>query len=306
MNIAYLEPLAKSFDRMKKALFKPFDAGKWFVVGFTAWLAGLLSSGFNFSGGNGGSIGDLGDLGNGFHQAVDWLGNHPGWVLLIIALVLLGMAVVVVLTWLSSRGRFLFLDNVVHDRALVKEPWQKFKAQGNSLFAFRICFGLAVFLFIVAYLVAAFLIGASVYASAHDSAPFVLTVLALVMCLLPFILITVYITFFLDKFVVPLMYQNEIKVMAAWREFFGILRLHPLHFLLFGLFFFCLRILIFSAVIITGCLTCCLLFLFLLIPYIGAVVALPVSYTLRALSLEYLDQFGPEYRIFPAAVEEID
>jgi hypothetical protein len=58
-------------------------------------------------------------------------------------------------------------------------------------------------------------------------------------------------------------------------------------------------ILIVIAVILFGFVTCCIGFLLLIIPYIGSVVLLPVSYTLRAFSLEYFAQFGDEYQLFP-------
>lgn len=51
MNISYSNPLSRGWDRMKKALFQPFDIGKWFTVGFTAFLAALVDGGS--PGGNG-------------------------------------------------------------------------------------------------------------------------------------------------------------------------------------------------------------------------------------------------------------
>jgi hypothetical protein len=42
----------------------------------------------------------------------------------------------------------------------------------------------------------------------------------------------------------------------------------------------------------------------MIIPYVGTVVTLPIWYTLRAFSLEYLAQFGPEYDLFPEPVAE--
>jgi hypothetical protein len=53
-------------------------------------------------------------------------------------------------------------------------------------------------------------------------------------------------------------------------------------------------------IIVAGFLTCCIGFLILAIPYVGSVVLLPVSYLFRALSVEFLEQFGPEYVLFPA------
>ena len=52
MNIRYLDPLSRAWGRMKKALFSPFNLKKWFVVGFTAFLAGL-TEGPGGGGGNG-------------------------------------------------------------------------------------------------------------------------------------------------------------------------------------------------------------------------------------------------------------
>jgi len=54
-------------------------------------------------------------------------------------------------------------------------------------------------------------------------------------------------------------------------------------------------------VIFAGLVTCCIGWLLLVIPYIGTVVTLPFWYTLRAFSLEFLGQFGPEYVMSPAA-----
>jgi hypothetical protein len=56
-------------------------------------------------------------------------------------------------------------------------------------------------------------------------------------------------------------------------------------------------------IIILGLLTCCLGFILLIIPYIGSVITLPISYTFRAFSLEFLEQFGPEFKLFPDSEE---
>ena len=46
-----------------------------------------------------------------------------------------------------------------------------------------------------------------------------------------------------------------------------------------------------------GLLTCCIGWLLLAIPYIGAVVMLPIYVTFRSLDLEFLGQFGAEYTL---------
>jgi hypothetical protein len=60
------------------------------------------------------------------------------------------------------------------------------------------------------------------------------------------------------------------------------------------------------AMIMFGLFTCLLGFALLLIPYIGTVITLPIWYTLRAFSLEFLAQFGLEYDLFPPATAPPD
>ena len=40
-EISVIEPIGAAFEKTKEILFKPFDIGKWFVIGFCAWLATL-------------------------------------------------------------------------------------------------------------------------------------------------------------------------------------------------------------------------------------------------------------------------
>ncbi len=47
--ISVTAPVGQAFDRMKRMLFQPFDIGKWFVIGFCAWLATLGDSGGSFN-----------------------------------------------------------------------------------------------------------------------------------------------------------------------------------------------------------------------------------------------------------------
>ena len=50
-SIEYMRPLSQAWGRMIQALFRPFDLHKWFVLGFTAFLA-QLTDGSNGAGGD--------------------------------------------------------------------------------------------------------------------------------------------------------------------------------------------------------------------------------------------------------------
>lgn len=301
MRIEYFEPLSRAWSRMTKALFKPFRIKKWFIVGFTAFLAGLMEGGGNgFSGDSGYKKGgDFGDVINFPRIAWEWLMDHPGWFMLIIFGVLLILAIILILTWLSSRGKFMFLHNVVHDVAQVVKPWCDLKKQGNSLFLWRVCYGFIVFGVIIFLVVLGFMLAANIYWGNLPKPVYILYIMGMVLLTLGIIVICSFISCFLNNFVVPIMYKNNIKTNQAWGIFLPLFGRHFFYFILYGLWIFVLMIGVVISVIIAGLFTCCLAFLILMIPYINSVVMLPISYTYRAYSLEFLGQFGPEFTLLP-------
>ena len=37
-HVSVTLPISPAMDRVKRLLFQPFDLGKWFMIGFGAWL----------------------------------------------------------------------------------------------------------------------------------------------------------------------------------------------------------------------------------------------------------------------------
>jgi len=306
MNITYFDAFGRAWDRMKKILFQPFDINKWFVLGFTAFLAGLLDGGGGSgSGGRKGSHMDWGDVANFPSNAWDWLMDHSIWFSLILFGVIFLFALIIVLNWLSSRGKFMFLDNVVYNRAEVTRPWNEFKDLGNSLFVWRLIYGFIVFFVLISLLILFFLSFQSIYHSRFPRPLTGFTVAGMVLVLLTFFVITSYISAFLDGFVVPIMYKHKVTATRAWGRFLPLLAKYFWYFILYGIIVFFLIIVVIITVILFGFMTCCVGFLLLIIPYIGSVIMLPVSVTFRAFSVEFLEQFGEEYKIFPAGEEHV-
>lgn len=301
MNIQYIDPLSAGWERMKKALFQPFDLGKWFTVGFTAFLAALLDGGGG--GSNNANIGeksnaDFDDFFNFPVMAWQWLLDNPVWFTLIVIGVVFLFVLGIVLTWLSSRGKFMFLYNVVHDKAEVKIPWYEYSKEGNSLFLWRFVYGLIVFVVVLVSLFYAFGIARNIYFNDLSFSDQLLSIFGMVFFFFILFVLSGYISLFLDSFIVPIMYKHRLSTTQAWNRFLPLLSQKPGHFILYGIFIFMLIILVVLAVIIFGFVTCCIGFLLLIIPYVGSVVFLPVSYTFRAFSLEYLAQYGDDFQLF--------
>jgi hypothetical protein len=299
MTIHFMEPLSRAWNRMKIALFKPFDIHKWFVVGFNAFLAALMEG--NNSGGSG-RFGKEGNFGEFIHfprVAWEWLQNNPGWAIAILFGVLVMIAVLVALTWVSSRGVFMFMDNVVRDRVEIARPWREYQKEGDSLFVWRLLFALITFAVFGVLFAAFFIQGAEIYDRGRGVGSYLPLILGLGLAALVIVLAWGYIALFLKDFVAALMYKHRVSCGQAWRMFLDVFKKAPLHFIGYGLLVFLLMILFVVAVIFAGFGTCCVGFIFLVIPYINVVATLPAWYTYRAFSLEFLAQFGPEYDVFP-------
>jgi hypothetical protein len=287
---------------MKTALFKPFDLHKWFVVGFNAFLAGLAEASNGSGGGRARGRGHIsfGEFLDFPGKAWGWLTAHPGWFVAIIFGAMVLIVVGILVLWLSSRGKFMFLDNVVHNRAEIAKPWKQFRTAGDSLFLWRLIFTFAIIAVMAAFVVLFFVTARGLYFGSNgDRIPWPFMLGAGFFFLSLFIVIG-YISTFLNDFVVPMMYKNGITATQGWSRFLSLFGRYPFYFLLYGLFIFLLMILFVIVVIVAGLVTCCFGWLLLVIPYIGTVVTLPVWYTFRAFSLEFLRQFGPEYELFPA------
>lgn len=246
------------------------------------------------------------DAHEAFGQAKEFVLENLDWIIpVVIFVVMLGIVLWLVFTWLSSRGRFMFLHCVAENKAEVKVPWAKFRQHGNSLFLFRIVLGLIGFAAVGLPILLT--VGCVVMMIAGDGA-IVIGVLGIVMTGL--IAVAIAIVFavigkFTTDFVVPIMFLRTTSCTAGWREFLTILSANKSRFVLYILFQIVINIVIGVIISMGFCIGCCLccVSLLLLIPYIGTVILLPVLVFKRAYSLLYLQQFGPELDVFRPEIE---
>jgi hypothetical protein len=228
-----------------------------------------------------------------------WLTDHPGWAMAILFGVLVAIAVVVTLYWVSSRGVFMFMSNVVHDRVEIAKPWRDYQSEGNSLFVWRLLFGvfsLVVFGGLFAFF---FIQGGALYDAGLERAIPLSFILGFGLVTLGIVLVWGYIALFLKEFVAALMFKHRVSAGEAWRRFLTLFKKYPLPFIGFGIITFLLVLVLVVAVIFFVFGTCCIGGLLLAIPYISSVVLLPALYAYRAFGLEFLAQFGPDFDVFP-------
>lgn len=302
MEIRYVEPLRRAWARTQLTLLAPFDLGKWLVLAFSAWLAGLADG---MGGGGSPRMGvnqhGVADLRHALETARHWLASHPYLVPLLLLAAAAMAALVIVLLWVSSRGKFIFLDNVVHNRARIVEPWTRFRRVGNSLFLWRLGFAAVAVIVLAALVALAVLVagGVSGFTLATSRGAAAIGVAAFLALL--YLAALVAVALCLDSFVVPLMARLDLSAVAAWGVLWPWIERSLGAFVGYGLFLLILAIGVGLAVAVVGLLTCCVGFVLLAIPYVGTVVLLPVLVAYRAFSLEFLAQFDPTFQLFPTA-----
>ncbi len=304
LHVSVVAPLTPAIEKVKTMLFRPFDPGKWFVIGFCAWLAGLgwpRGGGGIRTGGGPSFRGGHPDLGGIMDKARVYLGvaldyaqANFYWIFPVAVMVL---ALAMLITWLSSRGRFMFLHCVVGNKAEVALPWKRFRQHGNSLFVFRIVLGLIGLAAVGAAVYTGVLLFAGAAMTGSGGAA-VVVVIAVFISMVALGIVWSLIQKLTTDFVVTIMFLRTESCPAAWREFLGMIPANIGHFALYILFqiviWFAIGILILAA----ACLTCCCAACLLGIPYIGTVLLLPIYIFHRSYTLYYFRQYGPSVDVF--------
>ena len=296
MGIQYLEPLDRSWDRARRMLFRPFRLEFWLVLGFAAFLSNMGHGGGTWNWSQRYDRASVNELVQSLH---DFL--HTPWILWVFGLSLVFLFVLgVVIAWVGARGRFIFLDDVLHERARIVEPWKRFRRLGNSLFVLELTLGVATLTIVL------ILFGSTIFAVFHgiwsdgtlpefDWRPLVIAGLIAA----PLLILAAVFNVLTRHFVVPIMWKHALGVTAAWARFWPLLSAHPGSFFVYLVLLLALYCGIGVAILVFGCCTCCIGFILLAIPYVGSVVLLPVFVTLRGAGPEFLAQFGAEWDARP-------
>ena len=286
---------------MKRMLFNPFRLETWVVMGFAAFLSEFMSGGTGGSGYRYHPHSHQHEWSRAIWAKVWAFVQDPAMLVLVLVGCAVAITVFLVLQWVSCRGRFIFLDNVVTERSAIVEPWKRFARQGNSLFIWSLFFFLTC---LVAVVVIALPFLVSLRALWEDGQfhwAGIVSILGFMSMAIPIAIAAAYTALFLNHFVVPIMYRHGLSAAAAWSRFLAVFRAHPGSFILYGLVMIVLWLAIGFVVMVVGFGTCCIGFILLVLPWVSQVIMLPVLVTIRAYGPEFLGQFGPDHDVFAVA-----
>ena len=305
MTIVYWQPIHDAIQRTKGMLFRPFDLGRWFTLGFVAWLVYLGQSAGSAAGTDHDVFTSLktGDWQEAFTHIGDSAENliPVGLALaVILTLVIVGLVITVALLWVSCRARFVWLENLTAGDHLVGRHWNHHAHLADSFFLWRLGYYLLAILLVMPLVFFGGVFGALGIAG-FDGPGSVMGWALLGVAAFVVGAILIYVDFFAESFVTVIMHRRGLGVLAAWREFRTLFDDQPGHFVLVGLMKMVLHMA--SGVVLTalGLVTCCIGFGIMAIPYLGTVFTLPVVMALRYYDLCWLGQLAPDLRL-PALV----
>lgn len=295
-RIEIFEPFGAALEMMKRTLFQPFDFAKWLVIGFAAFLSGFWGGSFHVPFPTGGNW----NFRTHSYKDFSISDSLPGWLVpfFIVVAVIVVLVVTVVLMWLSSRGRFIFTDCVVKNRAAIVAPWKEYRREGNSFFLFALA---VMLLAMVIAGVVAVLVLLPLGLFSHKSTPDLrlIGVLGMIFVVLVWICGAVFFAV-VTHFMIPVMYRRRCLAREAFLDVSRLLLAHPGPIIVYVLFGIVLLMALVVVSSIVSCLTCCIAGL----PYVSSVVLLPAFVWLLSFKLLFLRQFGSAYDVW-APVESL-
>lgn len=294
-----------AWDRMVSVLFRPFDLARWFSIGFCAWIATLANGGIDIP-----SKGldlksfqanpTLDNLREALLQSYRGSLNELSQtgISLVAVLALFGALMFLwglIACWLRSRGAFMLIHRWHHPNATVKESWAVGSGLGQSLFAFRVAFGMLMFVFTALVCAgAAFTVVLPLIHGSRFTENLQLISLGWLTAILTLLAVWTTVAMLLNQFVVPIMYWRRVRVLTAWRPVLALCNERPAAIVIFLSLYPLLSAGAALAALLLGCGTCGIGCCLMILPYLGAVLLLPRDFFLRGIGIHILRQWRPD------------
>ena len=226
MPISAVDTVNLAFEHMRRQLFRPFRFWQWVRLAFVGLLAGELGSGGNFNlpreVQQGAHAPSLPQLGQGFPKI------DPAILASVITVLLIaGLVVFLVLTYINSVMRFILFDSVLVRECHIGAGWTRRQGIAWHYFLWQLVLLLATFagfaLLIVLPLAFAYGMGWFSPPRAH-LAQLVLSGIVVVALFLIYLIALAVIHLFTKDFVIPQMAMEGITAFEGWRRLLPMIR----------------------------------------------------------------------------------
>ena len=295
-----LAPLRPAWRRMVRVCFGPFNIETWFLLGLCAFMTTAQTLAFQSGSAAGGGVPRIDPdttIEALLDRGVDWLASHLAWVVGVSSvLALFWFVIFAVLTWVSSRGKFMLVHGIVRDRVEIGDSWKMYARAGNEVFLFRLVTFATMTLITVGMLGGSAWYAWPWYYGNEPSLPALQALLVSTLILTPLAVLYFHSELIINDFVVPRMIASKQGVLAAWGATFrDVIYGHFWKFVLF----YCVRSVLWVAqgllIGLVACVTCCLV----MMPYIGSVILLPITVFDWCYGLYFVRQLSSGWNVFP-------
>jgi len=219
--ISAVDTVSLAFEHTKRQLFRPFRFWQWVRLAFVGLLAGELGSGGNLN----------------FPRSSQG-GGMPPWhglpkidpailASVITVLVITGLVVFLVLTYISSVMRFILFDGVLTRECHIGAGWTRRQGNGWHYFLWQLVLMLATFAGFVLLIVlpAAFAFGMGWFTPPRGHVvQLVLTGIVVVALFVVYMIAIAVIHVFTKDFIIPQMALEGITAFEGWRRLWPMIR----------------------------------------------------------------------------------
>lgn len=281
MPISAVDTVSLAFEHTKRQLFRPFRFWQWVRLAFVGLLAGELGSGGDFN----------------FPRSSQGAGLPPWHGLpkidpailasVITVLVITGLVVFLVLTYISSVMRFILFDGVLTRECHIGAGWTRRQGNGWHYFLWQLVLMLATFAGFVLLIVlpAAFAFGMGWFTAPRAHVvQLVLTGIVVVALFVIYMIAIAVIHVFTKDFIIPQMALEGITAFEGWRRLWPMIRAEQKGYLVYVVLKVVLSIV---AAIAIGIVTA-ILAVIIAVPVIGVVATAVIATKNGALTWNVL------------------
>jgi hypothetical protein len=217
--ISAVDSITLAIEHTKQQLFKPFRLGQWTALAFVGLLAGELgANGCNRS-----------NFQMQPHPPVvvphphlpDFAAMAPALVAAAISAIIAGLAIGLILMYVSSVMRFILFDSVVARECHIGLYWNRRLGPGWRYFTFKLLYAVLSILGIglVVGIPAAVALSAGWFRAPKEHlAPLILLGAFIFCAMFLFAIVTAVVFVLIKDFVIPQMALENLSVMEAWRR----------------------------------------------------------------------------------------
>ena len=297
-------PLEQAWARMVRVTFRPWELRRWLAVAFMLFLATLGVSLARMSHG----LSHFLPLHRLLRQPypdeplVGFLSRTGGYYIALgTGALAIGLVLYAIVTFFTCRGRFMVFYAAIHNDTGIRRAWNQHARAANQTWRFLLAITVLFWLFnVAAAAIGMLVVWPDIRAETLGDRAYWTTIVGI--CTIPIVwLLYLKALVITADFIIPMMIARSLGPWRAWWIWLADFLTHHMWAIVL---FYLIRMVLGSVAGSLGLLTCCLTCSIAGWPYLQSLVLLPVLLFDRLYAAYFVEQFGPEWVMFPTHDDE--